>query len=206
MGPSRLQSLSRKSASSDAAEEARALRLEVERLTGELDDVRAHAARLEALAHEDSLTGLLNRRGFLRDLTRAAAFASRYRAPAALLLVDLDQFKPVNDRYGHPAGDHALRHIANLLRRHVRASDSVGRLGGDEFVLIIWQVDDAAAQDKALAIEAMIAAAPLAIGGQSLQLGASVGATLLRRDDTAETALARADRAMYARKEKRRAL
>ena len=141
----------------------------------------------------------------MRDLTRAVAFAARYRAPAALLLVDLDQFKPVNDRYGHPTGDNALRHIANLLRRHVRASDSVGRLGGDEFVLIIWQVDEAAAQQKAVAIEAMIAAAPIALGGRTLPLGASVGATLLQADDTAEAALARADRAMYARKEERRA-
>ncbi len=206
MGPIRLQSRSRESAAGGADEEARALRLEVQRLTTELEEARAHAARLEALAHEDSLTGLLNRRGFLRDLTRAVAFASRYRAPAALLLVDLDQFKPVNDRYGHPAGDRALRHVANLLRSHVRASDSVGRLGGDEFVLIIWQVDEAAAQDKALAIEAMIAASPLTIGGSALPLGASVGATLLKADDTAETALARADRAMYARKEARRAL
>ena len=205
MAPTRLQPLSRKSAASAVEDEARALRSEVERLAAELEEARARAARLETLAHEDALTGLLNRRGFLRDLTRAVAVASRYRAPAALILVDLDRFKPVNDRYGHPTGDNALRHIANLLRRHVRASDSVGRLGGDEFVLIIWQVDEAVAQQKAVAIEAMIAAAPLAVGGGTLPLGASVGATLLQADDTAEAALARADRAMYARKEERRA-
>ena len=85
----------------------------------------------------------------------------------------------------------------------MRSSDSVGRLGGDEFVLIIWQVDEAAAAQKAHAIEEAIAASPLAVGGMSLQLGASVGSTLLKADDNAEEALARADRAMYARKQER---
>jgi diguanylate cyclase (GGDEF)-like protein len=189
----------------DLDDEMRDLRARVDRLAAELDETRAYAARLEALAHEDSLTGLLNRRGFLRDLTRAVAFGSRYDAEAALLLVDLDQFKPVNDRFGHPMGDRALRHVADILRRNVRASDSVGRLGGDEFALVIWQVDEAAAQQKARAIEDMVAATPLAVGGNALLLGASVGVTFLRGDDTADEALARADRAMYARKTERSA-
>jgi diguanylate cyclase (GGDEF)-like protein len=189
----------------DLDDEMRELRARVDRLAAELDETRAYAARLEALAHEDSLTGLLNRRGFMRDLTRAVAFGSRYDAAAALLLVDLDQFKPVNDRFGHPMGDSALKHVAHILRRNVRTSDSVGRLGGDEFAMIIWQVDDVAAQQKARAIEDMISASPLAAGGNALQLGASVGVTILRGDDTADEALARADRAMYARKGERSA-
>ena len=99
-----------------------------------------------------------------------------------------------------------LKHVADLLCRHVRSSDSVGRLGGDEFVLIIWQVDETAAAEKARAIEDMIAASPLTIGGTVVQLGASVGATLLKAADTAEEALARVDSAMYARKQARNAL
>ena len=189
----------------DLDDEIRELRARVDGLAAELDETRAYAVRLEAMAHEDSLTSLLNRRGFLRDLTRAVAFGSRYDAQAALLLVDLDQFKPVNDRFGHPMGDRALRHVADILRRNVRASDSVGRLGGDEFALIIWQVDEVAAEQKARAIEDMIAATPLAAGGNALPLGASVGLTFLRGDDTADEALARADRAMYARKSERSA-
>ena len=182
------------------------LRDEVERLAAELEKAQAYAARLEALAHEDDLTGVLNRRGFLRDLTRALAFSSRYGAPAALLLVDLDAFKPVNDQYGHLTGDRALKHVADILRNNIRASDSVGRLGGDEFVLIIWQVDEIAAEQKARAVEEMVAAAPLPAGDRTVRLGASVGFTLLQSDDTAEEALARADRAMYARKAERSAL
>lgn len=187
----------------DTGAELRELRSRVERLAAELDEARTHAARLEALAHEDQLTGLLNRRGFLRDLTRAVAYGARYGAPAALLLADLDRFKPVNDQYGHPAGDQALRHVADILRRNVRTSDSVGRLGGDEFVLIIWQVDGITAEQKARSIEEMIATSPLAVGGATLQLGASVGTILLQPGDTAEAALARADAAMYARKRER---
>lgn len=190
----------------DGIAELRELRSRVGRLTAELEEARAYAARLETLAHEDALTGLLNRRGFLRDLTRAVAFRARYGAPAALVLVDLDKFKPVNDEYGHPAGDHALKHVAEILRRNVRSSDSVGRWGGDEFVLIIWQVDEAAAQLKASAVEEVIAASPLVLGGSSVTLGASAGTTLLRSDDSAENALARADRAMYARKQERKRL
>ena len=118
--------------------------------------------------------------------------------------MDLDRLKPVNDRYGHPIGDRALRHVAGILRRNVRASDSLGRLGGDEFVLIIWQVDQIATGQKARAIDEMIAGSPLAVGGAALQLGAVVGATLSQAGDTAEDALVRADRAMYARKEERK--
>ena len=179
------------------------LRDRVERLSAALDAARAQAAQLEALAHEDALTGILNRRGFLRDLTRALAYGSRYNAPAGLLICDLDAFKLVNDRYGHPVGDRALRHAADLLRAHIRTSDSVGRLGGDEFALVIWQVDTAQAEHKARAIEALIAAEPLALDRDSLRLGASVGFTLLRADDGPDDALARADRAMYARKAER---
>ena len=182
------------------------LRRRVEELSAALDEARARAAQLEALAHEDALTGVLNRRGFLRDLTRALAFASRYNAPAALLLADLDAFKPVNDRFGHLTGDKALGHVADLLRNNIRASDSVGRLGGDEFAFIIWQVDAAGADRKARVIEDLIAASPLIVGGADLRLAASVGATLLAPADSPEEALARADRAMYARKEGRRAL
>jgi diguanylate cyclase (GGDEF)-like protein len=184
--------------------ELHGLRGRVERLSAALAEARAHAARLEALAHEDALTGILNRRGFLRDLTRALAYGSRYNAPAALLVCDLDGFKLVNDRHGHPVGDRALRHAADLLRSHVRTSDSVGRLGGDEFALVIWQVDEAQAEHKARAIEDLIAADPLPLDGASLRLGASVGSTLLRADESPEEALVRADRALYARKAERR--
>jgi diguanylate cyclase (GGDEF)-like protein len=190
----------------DLSAEVRDLRGLVERQAAEIKAMRAHAARLETLAHEDALTGLLNRRGFLRDLTRAAAYQTRYGGGVALVMVDLDDFKSINDRFGHAAGDLALKAVAAILISNVRASDSVGRLGGDEFALIIWQIDEAAAGQKALSLEGIIAASQSAAGGTALPLAASAGVTFLEAEDTVETALARADRAMYARKRERNAL
>lgn len=180
-----------------------ALRGEMDRLAAELTEMRAHVSLLESLAQEDPLTGLLNRRGFFRDLARAVAYRNRYGTSVSVLLADLDAFKPINDSYGHEIGDKALVHVAALLRTNVRASDSVGRLGGDEFGIILWHADEPAAKHKAMSLEGMIAASPLAVEGLDLSLGASVGVAALEEGDRAEDALARADRAMYARKKER---
>jgi len=190
---------------SDIREELGALRTEVERLASELAEVRAYASNLEELAHEDVLTGVHNRRGFVRDLSRAIAYRARYGTPAAVMLLDLDGFKPVNDTHGHEVGDRLLAHFAGVLRANVRASDSIGRLGGDEFALIIWQVDQAAADLKARAIEEVVGRSPMAHEGLQIKLGVSAGFALLETDDTPDSALARADRAMYARKTERKA-
>ncbi len=180
------------------------LRGEVERLAAELTDMRAHASLLESLAQEDPLTGLLNRRGFFRDLARAVAYRARYGTPIALLVVDLDDFKPINDEHGHEAGDRALVHVSTLLRNNVRASDSVGRLGGDEFAIILWQADEANARTKAASLEALIGASPLVLGAAKVPLGCTIGVAPVEATDTAEDALTRADHAMYAKKRERK--
>jgi diguanylate cyclase (GGDEF)-like protein len=189
----------------DVREELGELRTEVQRLAGELEEMRSHAATLESLALEDSLTGLLNRRGFMRDLSRAIAYRGRYDTPVALMMSDLDRFKPINDTYGHEVGDRALEHLAGLLRSNIRASDSLGRLGGDEFALILWQVDEETARAKAASLQAIVAATPLAAGGVTLTLGTSIGITTLQAGDTPEAALMRADQAMYRQKAERKA-
>ena len=183
-----------------------ALREEVERLTAELAKARAEAASLEALAHEDALTGLLNRRGFLRELCRAIAFRTRYGHPVALVVADLDRLKPINDGLGHQAGDEALRHVAAVLRRNLRASDSIGRIGGDEFAMAVWQVDEETARRKAGSLGAALAASPLRHGTEAVAVEASFGAVALNPGDSAEAALARADALMYEEKRRRRAL
>jgi diguanylate cyclase (GGDEF)-like protein len=181
------------------------LRTEVERLAAELEAMRAHAATLESLALEDPLTGLLNRRGFFRDLQRAIAFRARYGTPVALLLADLDRFKPINDEHGHETGDRALAHLATVLRQNVRASDSVGRLGGDEFALVLWQVEEGNAALKAASLQGIVAASPLVTESLTLPLATSIGVCMLEPGDTPEEALARADQAMYAQKLARKA-
>jgi diguanylate cyclase (GGDEF)-like protein len=181
------------------------LAAELDALKEELAQARARVAELESRVDEDPLTGLLNRRGFERELQRALAYVQRYGATAALLFLDLDGFKAVNDRHGHAAGDWALGRLARLIAGHVRASDVVARIGGDEIVALLWNLRADQAEAKARAIEEMIAASPFEHSGKRFKLGLSAGFTMLVPGDTAAAALARADAAMYARKRERRA-
>src|SRR5262249_41685215 len=103
---------------------------------------------LEARADVDPLLDILNRRGFERELKRALAHSKRYGTAAAVMFVDLDNFKSVNDRHGHGTGDSLLKAVTREITRHVRASDVVGRLGGDEFGVLLWRVDEARAGTK----------------------------------------------------------
>ena len=122
-----------------APSRASAMRLaaEVDALAAQLEASRARIADLEARVDIDPLTDTLNRRGFERELARSLAYVKRYRATAALIYLDLDDFKPVNDRHGHAAGDAVLKAIAGILVRHVRASDVVARLGSDDFAVLV---------------------------------------------------------------------
>ena len=176
------------------------LAAEVERLERELAGARQQMAALEARADVDPLTDILNRRGFERELARSLAYVKRHGTDAALLYVDLDGFKAVNDRHGHAAGDALLKAVVLVLGRHVRASDLVGRLGGDEFAVLLWNCDEQHAETKALALEAAIARTTATHAGATLSVGASVGAAVLLPLDRPADTLERADRAMYARK------
>ena len=117
------------------------LAAEVDALAAQLEASRARISELEARVDIDPLTDMLNRRGFERELKRSLAYVKRYGTSAALVYVDLDGFKPVNDRHGHAAGDAVLKAIAAALVRNVRASDVVARVGGDEFAVLLWNVD-----------------------------------------------------------------
>jgi diguanylate cyclase (GGDEF)-like protein len=173
---------------------------EVERLERELAAARARMAELEAHADGDPLTDLRNRRGFERELKRSLAYVKRHGTSAALIYLDLDDFKRINDRHGHAAGDAVLKAVAMVLARQVRASDVVARLGGDEFVLLLWNLSETDAHGKALALEAAVARTTATHAGATLAVGASAGAAMLLPLDTGPDVLERADRAMYARK------
>jgi len=180
------------------------LAAEVARLEFELAVARAQMVDLAARAETDPLTDLPNRRGFERELKRSLAYVKRYGASAALLYLDLDGFKTINDRYGHAAGDAMLKAVAMVLARHVRDSDLVARIGGDEFVLLLWNCGEAEARFKAEAIEGAVARTTAAHAGQPLSVGASCGAVTLLPLDVPAAVLERADHAMYARKAERR--
>jgi diguanylate cyclase (GGDEF)-like protein len=162
-------------------------------------------AELETHAERDPLTGVLNRRGFARELTRAAAYVRRYGGNAALIYLDLDRFKPVNDRNGHAAGDAVLKAVAAALTGSVRASDAVARIGGDEFAVLLWNLSAQAARNKADALERAIAATSVTWGEHTLTVGVTAGIAELVADTNVDDLVAHADAAMYARKRKARA-
>ncbi len=183
---------------------ARRLAAEVERLAAELSATRTKVAELEARADIDPLTDTFNRRGFERELKRSLAYVKRYGVSAALIYLDLDGFKPVNDRHGHAAGDAVLKAVAATLARKVRASDVVARIGGDEFAVLLWNLSGTQADARAMAIEKAVYSTQVAWGASTLVVGMSAGVALLGALDSPADVLARADAAMYARKAARR--
>jgi diguanylate cyclase (GGDEF)-like protein len=160
----------------------------------------AQGRALHALATTDALTGIANRRQLLDIGEQETRRAQRYGKPLAVLMIDVDRFKQINDRWGHPSGDRVICHIADQLRGTLRAVDSYGRLGGEEFAAILPETDAAGAIQVAerlrLAIEASETAR--ADDGQVIRHTASIGVVALKPDDADfEALLQRADRALY---------
>lgn len=173
---------------------------EVDALRRDLEHTRARLDAAERSADQDHLLPLLNRRAFVREVTRAIGMAERYGTPASLVYFDLDGFKPINDTYGHAAGDAVLGHVAKTLLDHVRDSDVVGRLGGDEFGVILSHANNMHAHKKAAALAATLSANPARWQDQDIAVSFSYGAFELTAGENADSAIARADAAMYAHK------
>ena len=173
---------------------------EAQSLREELGRARRRVEYLEQLADRDPLAPVLNRRAFVRELTRMIAFAERYGVSGSVLYFDIDGMKRINDTWGHAAGDAALKHVAEVLLRDVRASDIVGRLGGDEFGIILAQADAGAAAAKARSLAAAIAAEPVPWHDEALELGVSYGIYTFAGGEAVDEALNAADDAMYASK------
>ena len=178
---------------------------EVDNLRRELVQTRARLDEVEKAADQDQLLPLLNRRAFVRELTRYIAFAGRYNMPASLIYFDLNHFKQINDTHGHAGGDAALKHFAETLLSHVRDSDCVGRLGGDEFGVLLTYADQKTALRKADVLADALRASPTLWDGQAITVSFSYGAFELKAGDNADIAMARADEAMYAQKKAARA-
>lgn len=176
--------------------DAHDLKAENRALRARLAELEERLARAEHLADTDTLTPLANRRFFCRAVERSVAQLARHGTPAALVFIDLDGLKAINDTHGHGAGDEALVHTAWVLTENIRTGDVVARLGGDEFGVLLDYTDAAAAADKARSLCEALAARPL----RDLSLTISAGVTPLRPTDTPEAALARADAAMYSDK------
>jgi diguanylate cyclase (GGDEF)-like protein len=183
---------------------AGAAKTTIRRLRGELARALRKIDELQASADTDFLLGIPNRRGFERELVRALAYIKRYGASGALVVLDVDRLKPINDAFGHAAGDQLLKAIVAVLTSQVRSSDVVGRLGGDEFALLLWNLSETDAKAKAAALEEMIDRLSFQFGDSTITAGASAGVAMLGSHAEAGRALEEADGAMYVRKAQRR--
>ena len=173
---------------------------EVQKLREELAQSRKRIEFLETLADQDALAPVLNRRAFVRELTRMISFAERYDVSGSVLYFDVDDMKRVNDQMGHAAGDAVLTKVAETLVRESRASDVVGRLGGDEYAVILTQADAQTAAAKAASLAQAVAAELVEWQGKRLSVTLSYGVHTFAGGEAVEQALDAADRAMYARK------
>jgi diguanylate cyclase (GGDEF)-like protein len=159
---------------------------------------RAHFARVATLATTDALTGIHNRRGFVALVDQELARQKRYGGVFALVILDLDRFKALNDAKGHAAGDQALCLLAEILRENTRSSDSLGRLGGDEFAILM---PNAQATDCAPLCQQLSSAIADRMVSAGFDISASIGyATCESSSESTDAVLHRADQAMYAAK------
>jgi diguanylate cyclase (GGDEF)-like protein len=164
----------------------------------DVTDLVGQAERFERLATTDDLTGLTNRRRFLQLAEDEQRRHARDRIPLALLMLDIDLFKSINDRYGHDVGDAVLRHIAQVCRRDTREGTIVARIGGEEFVLLLPETSREKAMNAAERLRLRIETTPLTIGGTEITVTASIGVAVADAGaDSVSELMKRADLALY---------
>jgi diguanylate cyclase (GGDEF)-like protein len=177
--------------------DAEALVAEIERLRAQIARLEERVSQLDELAHCDPLVGLPNRRNFVSRLERLIDRVERYGGPAAMLFVDLDGLKRINDNFGHTAGDEALLQVSKMLVSSVRKSDLVARIGGDEFGILLEHADERGAWEMALRVVETVVGSQFCIDGRCLPLSVAVGVGTVLTGDTPQSVIARADKEMY---------
>jgi diguanylate cyclase (GGDEF)-like protein len=165
------------------------------------NDLAAANARIEELAQLDELTGALNRRYIMRFVNDEIAKVQRSAGTSCVAIIDLDHFKKINDRFGHPVGDEVLRGFAHAIFADIRMIDRFGRQGGEEFLLLLPDTDMDHAVQILDRLRDRIAQLDWATVSPDLSLTISAGVSTIRPNDTAEDVLARADRALYSAKD-----
>lgn len=170
----------------------------------DVTDSKSKIDHIQQLAHYDGLTGLANREFFREQFTEALARADRHATSVALIFMDLNKFKPVNDTYGHAFGDKVLMAVAQNMKQLIRSVDKVARVGGDEFVVILEDIKSA---DEAFTVAEKLRSlftAPMVVEGRSVELGVSIGVSLYPQDARdIEELIHIADMAMYREKQSR---
>lgn len=152
---------------------------------------------LESLAFRDSLTGVSNRRYVEMKVEQAMQEVEQFGRRVGLLMIDVDNFKQVNDQYGHAAGDDVLKAVCKTITHSLRSGDTVGRWGGEEFLVIVMDVHQPALTAFAERCRMLIAESAVLAGNHSIRVTVSLGATLLKQGDSVKAAVKRADELMY---------
>ena len=173
---------------------------EIERLREKIAGLEERVRLLDALAHQDPMLPVPNRRGFMRELESLIARVNRYGESAAMLFVDIDGLKRINDSFGHKAGDEALVQVAAVLTNGVRKSDCVARLGGDEFGILLAHATEDTARETAERLAGLIGEHESHCDGNRLPLGVAIGVAVIGANDSPDSVIGRADRAMYREK------
>lgn len=168
-----------------------------------ITEQQSRIEHLETLSITDELTGLLNRRGFTEAVTRALGNAKRHDEQGLLVAIDLDGFKPINDTFGHAAGDAMLKHVADFLSKRVRTTDYLARVGGDEFAILMVNGDLAPARHRAIQLKAELNQATAVINHNRVPIKASFGIAPYDSNASPEQVLHMADVAMYHDKRRR---
>lgn len=176
----------------------------VRRLIASRGELRESNAQLDRLARIDPLTGLANRRSMEELLHSTVASAGRHHHDAAVLMVDVDHFKAINDTYGHAAGDDVLTSLATTLHEHLREADVVGRWGGEEFLVVLPFTDSEGAEVVADRLRERVAETPMLAGGQPISITISIGSAAWQQDEPLSPLLHRTDAALYQAKERGR--
>jgi diguanylate cyclase (GGDEF)-like protein len=163
--------------------------------------LQKRTVELEALAYTDALTGVANRRYLDLKVQQALQEVELFTRPYGLILIDINDFKVINDTYGHACGDVVLKAICETLSTCMRPSDLLGRWGGDELLLLARDVTAYSLQQLASRCRRLIAELTIPAGGNRLRLTVSIGSTLLRKGETTEAVFSRADKLLYANKQ-----
>lgn len=166
-------------------------------MASEITRLRLRVLELERSADTDPLMPVYNRRAFMRELSRAQTVMARYDMLSSIIFFDLNEFKSINDRFGHGIGDEFLRKTGEVLLSGVRDCDMVARLGGDEFGVLLFKTDPQTAHAKASALACRIAEHKVEMPTGDINITAAWGVAPCEPEDTPDQILARADRAMY---------
>lgn len=175
----------------------KALAEENAQLKRENERLQARVAELDALTCMDVLVPAANRRGLIKQLSMVLGRYERHGTPAAMMFIDVDGLKGINDQFGHGAGDRALIHLTSIMSATVRKSDLVARIGGDEFAILLDHSTNEIALEAARRLAMRVAESDLLHDGKALTLSIAIGVTMIEQGDTPESVLDRADRAMY---------